>query len=214
MVLYLLASVVGVVVIVLLVVRLTKTDTNSPATGTSTPSTGTSTPAVAAPAAKYQLTTPPKAGSYTLNSAATRTYAHKEEAVAAPDAAQIKAKGAGQPGKFVVAIYNLGTVTTVGSNGYQGAVFVGYDGTFNPAAVIRYEQTQLVSARMVNPGPHGGEMMCGYSHSTGSDTSECVWVTHSTFGRVHFIEGSTPVKYPGAADYTLIIRNAVEVPAT
>ena len=149
-----------------------------------------------------------------LNVTATRTYAHKEQAAAAPDAAQIKAKGAGQPGKFVVGIYNLGTVTTVGSSGYKGAVFVGYDGTFNPAAVIRYEQTQLVSTRMVNPGQHGGEMMCGYNRSTGSETSECVWVTHSTFGRVHFIEGSTPVKYPGSADITVIIRNSVEFPAT
>ena len=67
---------------------------------------------------------------------------------------------------------------------------------------------------MVNAGPHGGEMMCGYNRSTGSDASECVWVTTSTFGQVEFIEGSTPVKYPGASDIALTVRDAVEVPAS
>ena len=93
-------------------------------------------------------------------------------------------------------------------------MFVGYEGTFTPSAVIKYEQTQLVSTRMVNPGPHGGEMICGYNRSTGSDASECVWVTNSTFGQVEFIVGSTPAKYQGASDIALTIRQAVEVPAS
>jgi hypothetical protein len=156
---------------------------------------------------------PPKAGTYALNAAATRASTHQAEAAAAAGAAQIKARGAGQPGKPVVAVYDLGQITTLGSPGFKAAVFVGYDGTFNPAEVIKYEKTQLVSTRMVPAGQHGGEMMCGYSHSTGSDTSECVWVTSSTFGQVGFIEGSTPVKYLGASSVALTIRNAVEVPA-
>ena len=212
MVLYLLSSVVGVVVIVLLVVHLTKTGTNSAATGTSTPSTGASTPATAGSAAKYQFTTPAKAGSFELNSAATKAVAHQAELAAAPGAAQIKARGAGRPGKAVFAMYDLGSVKIAGASGFKGAAFVGYDGTFNPAAVIKYEQTQLVSTRMVNPGTHGGEMMCGYNRSTGSDASECVWVTGTTFGAMEFIEGSTPVKYLGASNVALIVRNAVEVP--
>ena len=43
-------------------------------------------------------------------------------------------------------------------------------------------------------------MMCGYDRSTGSDASECLWVTTSTFGQVEFIEGETPVKYLGASE--------------
>jgi hypothetical protein len=111
-------------------------------------------------------------------------------------------------------MYNLGSVTTPGSSGFKAAAFVGYDGTFNPAKVIAYEKTQLVSTRMVNAGQHGGAMMCGYNRSTGSDVSECLWVTNSTFGQVEFIEGSRPVKYQGASSIALIIRDAVEVPAT
>jgi hypothetical protein len=214
MVLYLLSSVVGVVVIVLLVVHLTKTGTNSTATGGSTPSTGTTPTAAAGPATKYLLKAAPKAGSFALNSAATRSFSTLAQNQAASVAAQIKAKGAGKPGKDVVALYNLGAVTSTQSSGFKAAEFVGYEGTFNPAAVIRYEQTQLVSTRMVNAGPHGGEMMCGYNRSTGSDASECVWVTNSTFGQVEFIQGTTPVKYKGAANIALTVRDAVEVPAS
>ena len=213
MVLYLLASVIGVVVIVLLVVHLTKTGTNSAASGGSTPSAG-ATAGAGGSAPKYVLTAAPKAGSFALNTAATRSFSTLAENQAAPVAAHIKAKGAGKPGKAVVAVYNLGSVTSPQSQDFKAAVFVGYEGTFTPAAVIRYEQTQLVSTRMVNAGPHGGEMMCGYNHSTGSDASECVWVTNSTFGQVEFIEGSTPVKYKGASNVALTVRDAVEVPVS
>ena len=212
MVLYLLSSVVGVVVIVLLVVHLTKTGSNSPATGGSTPGT-TPTPA-AGPAPKYVFKAVPKAGSFALNTTATRSFSTLAENQAAPVARQIKARGAGKPGKAVVGVYNLGSVTSPQSTDFKAAVVVGYDGTFNPAAVIKYEQTQLVSTRMVNAGPHGGQMMCGYDRSTGSDASECLWVTNTTFGQVEFIKGSTPVKYQGASTIALVIRNAVEVRAS
>ena len=211
MVLYLLASVVGVVVIVLLVVHLTKTGTGSTPTGGSTAST--SAPAAAGPAGAYQFTVVAKAGPYALNSTATRLFTNQAQSEASTVAAQIKGRGAGKPGRYVIAVYDLGKVTTAGASGFKAAVFVGYDGTFNPAKVIKFEQTQLVSTRMVNPGPHGGEMICGYNRSSGSDASECVWVTSTTFGQVEFIEGSTPVKYQGASNITLTVRDAVEVPA-
>ena len=205
MVLYLLASVVGVVVIVLLVVHLTKTGSNSPSAGTSSAATG--------PAPRYVFTAASKAGPYTLNSAATADYGKLAESDAAPTVAQIKAKGAGQPGQATVAIYNLGSVTSPTASGFKGAVFVGYEGTFNPAAVIKYEQSQLTSTRTVDPGSHGGDMMCGYNHSTGSAASECLWVTTSTFGEVEYIDGETPVKYSAASNVAAEIRQAVEVPA-
>ena len=47
----------------------------------------------------------------------------------------------------------------------------------------------------------------------GSDASECVWVTKTTFGQVEFLQGQVPVKYPGAAKLALKVRAAVEVPA-
>ena len=89
-------------------------------------------------------------------------------------------------------------------------LFVGYDGTFNQAAVISLARAQLKSSRTVKAGPNGGEMVCGYNTSTGSEASECVWVTKTTFGQVDFLAGATPVKYQGAAELALEVRAAVE----
>ena len=56
-------------------------------------------------------------------------------------------------------------------------------------------------------------MVCGYNTSGESDASECVWVTKTTFGEVEFLNGQQPVKYPGASNLALQVRNAVEVQA-
>jgi hypothetical protein len=132
---------------------------------------------------------------------------------AAPSAAQIKAKGAGQPGASVVGIYTIGPVTSVASSDFRGILFVGFNGTFDPAAVIKAAQSELVSSRVVSAGPHGGDMVCGYNTSTGSDASECVWVTPTTLGEVQYLQAATPSKYAGAATLALQVRNAVEVHA-
>jgi hypothetical protein len=126
----------------------------------------------------------------------------------------LKARGGGHTSKDVVAVYNLGSVTDPSASDFKAVEFFGYDGTFNPPAVIKFEQTQLTSTRTVNAGPHGGQMMCGYSRSNGSDVSSCFWVTRSTFGMVDFVVGGTPVKYKGASNIALTVRDAVEVPAS
>ena len=92
-----------------------------------------------------------KAGPFPLNSAATKNLAQQAESAAAPVVAQIKARGAGQPGQSVFAMYDLGSNTQTASSSYKGVAFVGYDGTFNMTAVIKYEKTQLKSSRMVAP---------------------------------------------------------------
>jgi len=212
MVLYLLSSVVGVVVIVLLVVHLTKAGTNSPS-GASTPGTSTA-PAGAAPVTELVLKAAPKAGPFALNTAATRTLTQGMRAGLASLESVLKARGAGRASKDVVAVYDLGSVTDPSASDFKAVDFFGYDGTFNAAAVIKFEQTQLVSTRLVNAGPHGGEMMCGYSRSNGADASSCFWVTKSTFGMLEFVVGGTPVKYNGASDIALTVRDAVEVPAS
>ena len=212
MVLYLLSSVVGVVVIVLLVVHLTKAGTNSPS-GASTPGTSTA-PAGAAPVTELVLKAAPKAGPFALNTAATRTLTQGMRAGLASLQSVLKARGAGRASKDVVAVYDLGSVTDPSASDFKAVDFFGYDGTFNAAAVIKFEQTQLVSTRVVNAGPHGGEMICGYSRSNGADASSCFWVTKSTFGMLEFAVGGTPVKYNGASDIALTVRDAVEVPAS
>jgi hypothetical protein len=218
MVLYLAAAVVSVVVIVLLVVQLTRTGASSPAKASSSPSAGTAgTPAAQAgngTTVKYVFSQAQDVGKYPLNKPVTSQFTPVAENRAAPVAAQIKARGAGRPGHAVVGIYDLGTVHSVTSSAYKGLVFMGYNGTFNPKAVIKLERSLLVSSRVVDPGPHGGQMVCGYDTSSGSAASECVWVTATTFGQVEFVEGATTVKYPGASRLALDARAAVESPAS
>jgi hypothetical protein len=211
---YLLLSLIGVVGIVLAVIHLSKSGTNSPASSSSTPSAGSSaTHAAAGSGAGYVLTSvaevgPP--GRYPLNAAATRSYLQFAEGTAATQLAGFKASGAGHSTQTVFAVYDLGPVTSTGSSDFKGMSLLGYNGTFNPNAVIKYERTKLVSWRMVPAGPHGGLMMCGYNLSTGSDASDCLWVTNHTFGQVQFIVGGTTVKYPGAQTLALEVRDFVE----
>ncbi len=212
MVLYLAASVIGVVVIVYLVIHLTKSGANSSAGGSSTPSTGT-TAGARGPVTGYVFTQAAKVGKFPLNKAATKLATPLAESQSAAIAHQIQARGAGQPGKVTVGVYDLTPVTSITSSAFKGIVFVGYGGTFNPKSVIKLERSILVSSRVVKAGPHGGQMVCGYNTSGGSDASECVWVTKTTFGQVEFLQGQVPVKYPGAAKLALAVRKAVEVPA-
>ena len=120
MVAYLLASVIGVVVIVLLVVRLTKTGSNTPAAGSTTSTTPS---AAAGPASKYVFKAASTAGSYKLNSAATKTFGDEVKTAAASVAAEIRTSGAGSPGKDVVAVYSLTSVTNPAASNFRAVEF-------------------------------------------------------------------------------------------
>ena len=152
MALYLAAAVVGVVVIVLLVIHLTQSGANNPATGSSTPSTGATTAATGSNG--YVLTQAPKVGtSFPLNKTAAKVFTPVAVNQSTPIANQIKNKGYGQPGKFTVGIYDLTPVTSITSTAFKGIAFFGYDGTFNPNSVIKLERSILVSSRVVKAGP-------------------------------------------------------------
>ena len=110
----------------------------------------------------------------------------------------------------VTGIYDTGGSSSYTSSTYQGLVFVGYDGTFDPAAVIKIVRSHLKSSRVVDPGAHGGQMACGYN-TTAADASECVWVTKTTFGVVEFIRDGQTAKQSGASALALKVRQAVEV---
>jgi hypothetical protein len=214
MIVYLVGAVLGVALIVLLVIHMTKTGSNTAAGSTSSPSTSTSPSAAAGTASGLVLTQAAKAGTHPLNATATRDYTKVADEQAVPIAAAIKARGAGHTSKELVAVYDLSSVSSVAASDFRAIGFVGFDGTFNPDAVIKYMKTQLASTRTVNPGQHGGKMICGYNTSTGTEASECLWVTPTTFGMVDFIVGQAEVKYPGASNLALEVRNAVEVNAS
>jgi hypothetical protein len=213
MALYLAAAVVGVVVIVFLVIHLAKSGANKAATGSSTPSTGPTAATGSNGTNAYVFTKAAKVGSFTLNKAATTQLTPNAEAQSAAIVNEIKARGYGKPGKVTVGVYDLTPVASISSSAFRGISFVGYDGTFNIKSVIKLERSMLVSSRMVKAGTHGGEMVCGYNTSGGTEASQCVWVSKTTLGEVEFLKGEVPVKYPGASKLALEVRNAVEVRA-
>jgi hypothetical protein len=208
MVLYLAAAVIGVAAIVFLVVHVTK-NSGGAASGTSTPSTGATT--VVGP--HYVVKVADHVGTYPLNQQAASQASAAMKSQWAPITSKLAAAGAGQPAKSVLGIYNMGTSSSVTSPSYKGLVFVGYDGTFTPANVMKLAQKNLVSTRMVvDPGPNGGQMMCGYNTVSGQ-ASECVWATKTTVGIVEYYNHGHPAKVAGFGKLALRVRDAVEARA-
>jgi len=114
----------------------------------------------------------------------------------------------------VVAIYDMGASSSPTSPSFKGLVFVGYDGTFNPANVMKLVGKNLTSTRVVmDAGPHGGKMMCGYNTVSGAGASQCVWATTTTVGIVEYYNHGHPAKVPGFGKLALEVRDAVEASA-
>jgi hypothetical protein len=199
------------VAIVFLVLHLTKGNSSTPSASSSSPGTGTTAGGGPAAAGSYVLTQAPKVGAFPLNKAGTKAVESSLGQSTGTVASALKANKAGQPGKSVTGIYDMGSSSDFKSSTYQGLIFIGYDGTYKPAAVIKIVRSHLKSTRIVDAGPHGGEMTCGYNTSSGPHVSECVWVTKTTFGVVEFIKDGEPAKQTGASDLALKVRQAVEV---
>jgi hypothetical protein len=209
MVLYLAAAVIGVAAIVYLVVHVTKNSGGSAASGTSTPSAGATT--VTGP--HYVIKVAGRVGTYPLNQQAVSQASAALKRQSAPITSKLASAAAGQPAGSVIGVYDMGTSSSVTSPGYKGLVFVGYNGTFNPANVMKLVRTNLVSTRVVvDPGPNGGRMMCGYNTVSG-EASECVWATTTTVGIVEYYDHGHPAKVAGFGKLALEVRDAVEARA-
>jgi hypothetical protein len=202
-----------VVVIVYLVIHLAKSGSNA-AGGSATPTSGNTAAAGPNGTNGYVLTQAAKIGTFPLNKPVTDEVTTVVRSRSSALASGLKAAKAGTPGKMVLGVYDSGPVTTLTSSAYKGIVFTGFDGTFDPAAVIKSVRVDLKSSRMVNAGPHGGKMVCGYDTTSGTTASECVWATKTTLGIVEFLKGGRPVKQGGASALTLKVRQAVEVKAS
>jgi hypothetical protein len=208
MVLYLGAATIGVAAIVFLVIHLTKGGSNT-ASGTST--TG-ATP-TAAGGQGYVLRQAAIVGKYPLNKTAVSQISGQITSVTSQITSKMVATKSGKPGKPVIGVYNTGRATSLASSSYKGLVFVGYNGTFNPTNLMNLVQKNLKSSRVVNAGPHGGKMVCGYNTSNNSMASECVWATPTTFGVVEYFRHGQPAKVTNASPLALKVRAAVEARA-
>ena len=192
MVLYLAAAVIGVAAIVFLVIHLAKGGSGT-ASGTSTPGATTTAGGGAAAGQGFVLLAAASVGKYPLNKPAVNQISGQITSATSKITSKMTATQSGKPGKSVIGIYNTGSATSLASSSYKGLVFVGYNGTFNPTNLMNLVQKNLKSSRIVNAGPHGGKMVCGYNTSNNSVASECVWATTTTFGIVeYFNDGRRP----------------------
>jgi hypothetical protein len=212
MVLYLAAAVIGVAAIVYLVIHLAKGG-SSTASGTSTPGATSTAAGGTAAGPAYVLRQAASVGKFPLNKTAVSQISGAMTTATSKITGKMAATGAGKPGKSVIGIYDQGPTTSLASSSYKGMVFVGYDGTFNPTNLINLVQKNLKSSRVVNAGPHGGKMICGYNTSNNSVASECVWATTTTFGIVEYFNHGEPAKVSNASKLALKVRAAVEARA-
>jgi hypothetical protein len=200
-----------VAAIVFLVIHLAKGGSNT-ASGTSTPG-ATTTAGGAAAGQGYVLRQAARVGNYPLNKTAVSQISGAITTATSKITGKMAATGSGKPGTPVIGIYDTGPTSSLVSSSYKGLVFVGYNGSFNPVNLMNLLQKNLKSSRAVNPGPHGGKMVCGYNTSNGSVDSECVWATPTTFGIVEYFNHGQPAKIGGAPKLALKVRAAVEARA-
>jgi len=193
---------------VFLVIHLTKGGSGT-ASGTSTPGATTT----AAAGQGYVLRQAATVGKYPLNKAAASQISGQITSATSKITSKMAATQSGKPGKSVIGIYNTGSATSLASSSYKGLVFVGYNGTFNQTNLMNLVQKNLKSSRVVNAGPHGGKMVCGYNTSNNSVASECVWATKTTFGIVEYFRHGQPAKVTNASALALKVRAAVEARA-
>jgi hypothetical protein len=200
--------VIGVAAIVFLVIHLAKGGSGT-ASGTSTPGATTT----AGGGQGYVLQQAATVGKYPLNKPAVSQISGQITSATSKITSKMAVTQSGKPGKSVIGIYNTGSATSLASSSYKGLVFVGYNGTFNPTNLMNLVQKNLKSSRVVNAGPHGGKMVCGYTTSNNSVASECVWATTTTFGIVEYFRHGHLAKVTNASALALKVRDAVEVRA-
>ena len=206
MVLYLTAAVIGVAAIVIFVVHMTKSSGSPAASSTSTPSAASTGP-------HYVFKLAGTVGKYSLNKQAVSHASIEVQAQSAPITSKLASAGAGKLTTSMIGVYDMGTSSSLASANYKGVVFAGYEGTFNPANVIKLVRSHLQATRVVKAGAHGGQMVCGYTTSNGPAASECVWATTTSMGVVEFYDHGQPAKVSGPGKLALKVRDAVEVRA-
>jgi len=140
-----------------------------------------------------------------------------------PQETSAQARESGQA--LVSADEGLMTVTNVGQetssvsgawhtpngvpNIYRSVTFVGFEGTFEPAAVVSVLLAGQGTPRSVPPGPHGGVMTCATQYRS----QTCVWATPTTVGEMQVIDTTGELVGANTGVNAIRIRDALELPA-
>jgi hypothetical protein len=123
---------------------------------------------------------PVQAGGLLLDEAAAQSGAY-DEFEPSVSGVNKDLKSAGHATSGVFGIYDLKQVS--GDKAAPAVIFSGYDGTFNPQAVIRQDESEVTGGKItaVAPGPHGGSAMCASSGTGAGAAGICAWATGTTY---------------------------------
>ena len=120
--------------------------------------------------------------------------------------------------KMLFSMNNVGSVTTTVTltyqsprtpNFYRSVAFVGFEGTFRPAAALSAIELTGYTYTSEPPGPHGGMLACGRT----SGAWDCVWATHSTVCDIEVLDTTGELIGANIGANAVRIRDAIEAPA-
>jgi len=94
-------------------------------------------------------------------------------------------------------------------NFYRSVAFVGFQGTFRPAAAINAMELPSYTYTNEPPGPHGGMLACGRTQGAW----DCVWATPSTVCEIEILDTTGELTGANIAVNAVRIRDALEAPA-
>ena len=120
--------------------------------------------------------------------------------------------------KMLFSLNNVGPVTATVTltyqspktpNFYRSVAFVGFEGTFRPAAALSQMEQSGYTYTSEPPGPHGGMLACGKT----AGAWDCVWATHSTVCDIEILDTTGELIGANIGVNAVRIRDALEAPA-
>jgi hypothetical protein len=149
-------------------------------TGSASPAKSSSAGQVAASQGPWKLVVPVQAAGLPYDEDAVQLGVY-DEFMPSLSGVNKDLKSEGHARSDVFGVYDLRAATA--KRAAPVVVFSGYNGTFNPRAVIHTE-SQGTGAKVfaVAAGPHGGSAVCLSSGSGARTGGACIWATDTTFG--------------------------------
>jgi hypothetical protein len=120
--------------------------------------------------------------------------------------------------KMLFSMNNIGPVTATVTltyqspktpNFYRSVAFVGFEGTFRPAAALSAMEQPGYTYASEPPGPHGGMLACAKT----SGPWDCVWATPTTVCDIEILDTTGDLIGANIAVNAVRIRDALEAPA-
>jgi hypothetical protein len=159
----------------------------------------------------WQLVSPVQAAGLPLDQQAESSSAYDQD-LPTVSGANEDLQSAGHATSTVFAIYELKSASP--GQAPQLVILAGYNGTFDPSAVMAKAESHTKSAKVttVATGPHGGSAICGISGAGASASGACFWVTPTTYAAM--LETGTGAKAVSGMPALMIkMRADVEVQA-